>query len=412
MANFDAPDHLATIIASIDVPEKEMTEFTVREVVLIESLLTPGLQTSVKVHSFLHSPVKDLDQFKNKTIKLLIERPILKEFNMEDSLFVNQRIYRLANRKLINNNVEEFVLHACDDTLLNDARIVVSNQWPCATPSFVTREVLRVCAGANKIDIEDSYPARPYMAENIHPFQVIAQQADVALAGTDDPSFVHFMTYEDLGTHKFKSLYSMTRAGPLTDLEGNKMTFSYSETGEARTDANLGGYRNPFGVMTYSFPCDFDLLSDLLNGIDVDGSDINSLVTINPLTKLASLLGYNAQGCGIGSGVYKTSYTNMNSSMMQMYCPTNVETHLLKRQGRMNLLEKDKVALRITVPWNPMLHVGYVINFELYSKEFPDLKLFGSGEYLISTLQHTIKQGGYSTTIMDCVSVTTGSGLV
>lgn len=405
----DAPDYLATIEASIAVPQKELTEFTVREVVLVESLLTPGLQTSVKVHSFLHSPVKDLDKFKNATISLKINRPILSEFGYPTDMTVNQRIYRLSNRKLINNNNEEFVLHACDDTLLNDARSLVSKSWKCSDPSSIVSEILSTCVGAINSRVESSSPARPYIAENIHPFQVIAQQADFALAGSNDPSFLHFMTYDNDGAgtggiHNFRSLYTMTKQSPI-------ITLNYSETGEARTDSAVGGYRNPRAIMTYNFPCDFDLLSDILNGVDVNGSSIMSLIAINPFSKMVSLLGDQALGCGIGSGPVKIAMTNQNTAQDQDSCPTVVEDYMLKRQARMNLLEQDKVALRLTVPWNPIFHVGSVIKVELYSKEFPDQMLYGSGEYLISVMQHTLKQGGYSTTTLDCVSTTTGSGV-
>lgn len=399
-------DYLASIEAKFTVPERELQELTIREIVLIESLLTPGLQTAIKCHSYLHSPVKNLDSFRNSIAELYIKRPILSQFKMKDDLFVRQRVYRMANRKLINNNNEEFTLYACDDTLLNDARTLVSDSWRCDTPSDVVRKVLQQCLGvpSNKMSVEQSSPARHYMAENIHPFQVIAQQADVALAASNDPSFVHFMTYENEGTHKFQSLHTMTKQSPL-------ITLTYSETGEARTDENVGGYRNPRAIMTYSFPCDFDVLSDLLNGVEVDGSSINSLIVFNPITKLTSLLGNQALGCGVGGGALKTAVTNLNSAQEQDTCPSDVENHLLKRQARMNLLEPDKVALRLTVPWNPMFHAGYVINIELYSKEHKGLLLYGSGEYLISVVQHTIKQGGYSTTTMDCVSTTTGFGM-
>jgi hypothetical protein len=54
----------------------------------------------------------------------------------------------------------------------------------------VVSDVLVNCAGAINPDIEPSLPARDYIAENIHPFQVVNQQAEVALAGGNDPSFL------------------------------------------------------------------------------------------------------------------------------------------------------------------------------------------------------------------------------
>jgi hypothetical protein len=175
-----------------------------------------------------------------------------------------------------------------------------------------------------------------------------------------------------------------------------------------------GGYRNPYAIMQYSFPCDFDLLSDLLNGIDTNGSDLTSLTTINPFLGQFSLFGIQTINCGIGQGVYKVGMTNYNSAEQQDSCNFGIEQYLLKRQARMALLEPDKVALRLTVPWNPIFHAGKVIEIELFNKNDKDnsTKLYGSGKYLISSMIHTVKRGGFSTTTMDCVATTVGGGIV
>lgn len=402
------PDHLVNIETSFNVPDDILNDFTVQEVVLVESLRNPGLQTTIKAHSYLYNiPNKNLDGWKNAIGALTFTRPILAKFGFPDKLDVQQRIYRLSNRKLINNNNEEYIINMCDDTLLNDARSLVSDQWNCTSPSDIVSQVLQQCTGARRLDVEQSTPARDYIAENIHPFQVVAQQAEVALAEGNDPSFVHYMTYEDYGTHHFRSLKSLTQQSSIIDL-------SYTETGESKMDfgSQYAGYKNPRGIMQYSFPCDFDLLSDLLNGVDVDGKNISSLVVINPLSKEASVVGNKAVGCGIGGGVYKTAMTNMNTAQQQDSCNIDVETHLKERQARMNLLEQDKVALRLTVPWNPIYHAGKVITIKLYNKNKEGVLLYGSGDYLISTMVHTIKRGGFSTTTMDCVSTTVGKGIV
>lgn len=418
------PDDLNPELASIeakflfpgDVREAPvLNDFTVQEIVMMESLLTPGLQTSIKVHSHVHSlPDKNLDTWKNIFTDIKITRPILRQFDFNDTMEVRQRIYRLANRKLINNNNEEYVLHACDDSLLNNARSLVSKPFPCTLPHLVVQDVLTNCCGiapANQ-DIETTSTPRDYIAENVRPFEVVNQQADVALTSSMDPSFVHFMTYENYGTHHFKSLYNMTRQPALKDAKGDTLILSYSEgSGSKDVETNRqAGYRNPRSIMQYSFPCDFDLLADLLNGIEFDGSDITSIVTINPLLSEFTLLGNQTLDCGIGRGVYKVGMTNVNSSEQQSSCNIGIEEYMLKRQARMNLLEPDKVALRMTVPWNPIYHAGKVITVSLYNKTQNDIQLYGSGEYLIASMIHTIKRGGYSTTTMDCVSTTVGQG--
>jgi len=308
----------------------------------------------------------------------------------------------MDNRKFIGNNVsnnEEFTLHACDQSLLNDAKSLVSKSWKCIPPSDIVRHVLGSCVGVQKMDIESSSPARDYIAENIHPFQVISQQAQVALAAGNDPSFVHFMTYRNLGTHHFKSLKSMASQQPV-------MEFNYSESGD------VTGYGNPFAALGFSFPCDFDVLSDVLNGINESGQDKNTLTTVNPRDKSFSQLGNQGSGCGLGGFNYKTSATNKNSAKEQNSCPSEVETYMLKRQARMGLLERDKVALRISVPWNPIIHAGDVIQLKWKSKEDGQTDVYGAGTYLVASLMHKILNGGFSVLVLDCVASTVGRGEV
>jgi len=394
---------LASVLIGIEGADPaDITEVTPREVILGESLLTPGLQTSVKVHSFLHNtPTKWFDRFKGKGLKIEISKQILAELGMQDSMTVNQKIYRLDNRKLINNNTEEFTLRACDQSQLNDAEALISKSWKCTTPSEIVDYALNSCAGVSESQIQGSQPARDYIAENIHPFQVVSQQASYALDG-DDPSFVHFMTYNEIngnGVHHFESLKAMAAQAPI-------MSFTYNETNTT--------YLDPTSIMTYSFPCDFDLLSDILNGVNGSGSDVNSIALLNPLLKTFSLLGNDSYGCGVGSAVFKMAISNMNSAQQQDACPDYASVYLLKRQARMGLLEKDKIALRVVVPFNPILHAGKVINIRLYNKDsIPSLTpLYGSGDYLVLHMFHHILTGGLATTVMDCVSSTVGRGEV
>ena len=110
--------------------------------------------------------------------------------------------------------------------------------------------------------------------------------------------------------------------------------------------------------------------------------------------------------------------TNFNTEEAQDQCPSEIEKFLLKRQARMSLLEQDKIALTLTVPWNPMLNVGKMIDVKFPRKGIdedagPEYKLlYGSGRYLIVNLTHSIKNGGFSTTSMECVAQTAGQGMV
>lgn len=373
-----------------------LPDFTVQEIVMGESLLTQSPQTALTVQSYMHSiPSKNWDAFKNAPVRIRLKRKILEDLGLPSEMEVEQTIYRIDNRHLINQGNEEFTIHAIDSSMLDDAENLVSKSWKCVTPSVVVRDILSKCVNVRNMDIEDSVFARDYIAENIHPYQAINQQSTSALTLKDsDPSFLHFMTYENGGTHHFKSLKTMTEQTPT-------MMFQYSEQAKS--------FGHPQGIMTYSFPCDFDLLSDILNGYDRNGNDISSLMVFNPRDKTFSLVGNQKIGCGIGSGVFKMAATNINSAKDQNTCISGVEKFLQKRQARMSLIERDKIALRFTVPWNPSLNAGKTVEIKLLNKNSEGQQLlYGSGKYLILHLTHNIKRGGFATTTMDCVADTVG----
>lgn len=406
--------NLTRVDIEVDLPFEIVSNTTVLSITMVENLLTPGLQTSVQLDSFFHNPdIKDYDIFKYKVMGITITTPG-GDGAREKEQVISGRIYRQSNRRLINDNNEKFTLHLCDDSLLIDAVNMVSKSWKCETPDAIVDEVLQECLGVDpdKIKIMPGTvaPARDYIAQNIHPLQVINQQATVAMDG-DEPSFLHYMTYEDMdlddprGTHYFRSLKNMVE-------EADYMLdpYIYAVAGEPNT------YNKDQTILTYSFPCDFDILSDLLNGIDENGEDITSIFVINPKIKAVSMLGNDVVGCGLGAGPVKTVLTNIVSALDQDSCPTDVEHHMLLRQARMSLLEQDKIAFRCTIPWNPDLHVGNKIKVILPHKTYhQDMRggtvgeLYGSDTYLIVGLVHNILNGGYSTTTLDCITKTAGA---
>jgi len=380
--------------AQIGVQGQTFNDVTLKEIILSESLLTPGLQTAVTIQSWAYSnPQKIWGDYKAKNLSI----------NMSDGtglrnrqMSINQLLYRIDERDLDINvgQTESLTLHACDQTLITDAMALISKSWKCAMPSDVASYALS-CAGAGSMSVMNAGPSRDYIAENIHPFQVVSQQANAALYGGGDPSFLHFMRYSDPGggwipTHYFWPLGFMVTQSP-------GWVFSNSEA-----DGDLYNFKK---AISFSFPCVFDYLSDVLNGA-VGG---NSLSVINPFDQSGSLFGGMIGECGIGQGNHKTAITNSSSAEQQNSCPVGVEQYLLLRQARMGLLEKDKVALRITVPWNSDLHVGQMIGFSWLDKPGQDGRpIYGSGAYIIVALKHNIQLGGFGTTTLDCITDTIG----
>lgn len=391
-SSLEAGDGTTVLAITVDgVPESYLFESSIASVTCVESLLTPSIHTTIEVQdSIYYAPdnkVKDLNLFKGKTINMNLYK---KDLNKE--LIVKQTIYRIDNRKMMNMQIESYNMNCIDGDALKNAKNRVAQQWVCKTPTDVVKEVLG-CMGARFSRVENSVPTRNYSATNIHPYQVLSEQAEVALTDGVDPSFVHFMTFEnEIGTHHFRSLANMAKGGVVA-------YYTWNEKG-----SHEAGFANPFSIMSFEFPCDFDLLSDLLNGVDN-----SSGIVENIQNGMLSQFGSQQRLCGLGAGLTKYALTDMGSSEG---CDVSVEKYLHLRQARMSLLEQDKIGLRMTVPFNPGLHAGSVINASFLSKETvtkgqPE---YGSGDYLICSLSHSYKAGGFGTTTLDCVSETVAAG--
>ena len=376
-------------------------DITVKEVILGESLTTPGLQTAVTLQSAVYDKTgpKRWGEYKGKMLTLALSYSIQPEdpIGPENTLVISQKIYRIDNRELDINigQTETLTIHACDPSLLEDAKHLVSKSWKCVMPSTIVNFALSSgCLGNNvRTDIERAGPARDYVAENIHPFQVVAQQANVALKDDNNPDFVHYMTFENFGTHHFKSLKTLIKSQTVADYN----RFCNAEGGQG----SLLQFKK---AIAFSFPCDFDLLSDLLNGIDENGNAINTVSAWNPMNGTAFLYGgQGGTGCsGIGQGNAKEAITNKGTADAQNGCNFEVEKYLQLRQARMGLLEKDKIKFRMTVPWQPSMHVGQLIYFIHRDKETSS-QIYGTGTYLVVAMKHNVQFGGFGTTTIDCI---------
>lgn len=388
------------------VDSRFFEEFNIAHVTLTESLMSPTLQTKVNVQSYKHNGyVKDWDQLANKKIKIKIWRNLLLDNGYNHELNIENTIYRVSDREQMSNQLETFNIMAIDDTALVNAEKRISKSWKCTTPSEITSDVLKGCVKVPKLIIEQSTPARTFFAENIHPYQVVAQQADVALANSNDPSFLHYITYENiLGTHRFESLYGMTR-------KSTTWKYDYSEAGVIAER-----WENINAMFAYINPCDYDILSDAMNGVDRNtGKNQQSLMAINPFNGIHSIIGGKNSGCGMGGQETDTAFTNKGSAGSEPNCEIDVEKHKLTRTARLGLLDQDKVAFRLTVAFNPNLHVGKMIELNIPNKLYVngDVQVqpeYSSGNYLISALTHRLVNNGFGTTVIDCISKSVGNG--
>ena len=392
----------ATISLSGAVPP----DTAVKEVIIGESLLNPSAHVAVTLQSVIYTDYeKDWNLFRCSPMSLYIS-----DDNTENprTMQVNQQAYRCDNRHFSSLNtaqVEELTLHACDQTILKDAETVVNKSWKCSTPTEVVKYALQQIGASGSI-VESAGPARPYVAEYIHPLQVIQQQANVALADGSDPSFLHYMTINDGDGRNIHHFTPLTRLA-----QGTPYDIYASDTAiTGGKGFNQSIYRNYNIAINFSFPCDFDVLTDILNGVNCDGINLNQTRTFNFVNGVADAVGALNSALGMANKLF--AVTNLGTAQQQGAggggCETAVEKYLHKRQARMALLDKDKIALRITVPWSPWLHVGNKIHFHWFNRYNQSDELYGSGQYIIAHLTHNIQFGGYAVTNLDCIANTFG----
>lgn len=400
------------VSATINLNGANLPDVTVKEVIVGESLLNPSAHVAVTLQSAMFYTTAsgefiDWDQFRCKPININIS-----DTEGNRTMVINQTVYRCDNRRFTNTNTgntEDLTLHAIDQTILNDAGMVWGKTWKCATPGSIVKEALNKIGAKNSEVANNTGPGRPYSADSLHPLQVIQQQSNVALGGNgDDPSFLHYMTIKEQtgeNIHHFRSLYDLMNVKGHTPYE-----IFASDVGISGERGFAEAYSGSFAsaaqrtAVTFTFPCDYDVLSDILNGVDCEGQNKNDGRFFN----LASGDFGAAMGAVSSAANLFGSMTNKGTAQQQQGCETNVEKYLLKRQARMALLERDKTALRVTLPWSPWLHVGGQIMFNWKNRYNSNTNEYGHGRYLITSLTHNIQFGGYATTTLDCITNTFG----
>lgn len=463
----------------IDVEDKKLlAELSLLEIYIQESLLSPMPSMTIKVMDTTQL-IKNLFYWKvNKgqppKVKINLINPYID--GKKGILIDNLRIYRLDNRRLINYNAEEFNIHMVHDTAFNNMTGRMSHHYKKTELSKVVEDAMLSIGLSGSSDIEKTDLIRNYVSNNQHPYQVIAEIADMAMKGNRAP-FLHYMTFENvIGKQYFKSLNTLVVKNKVTG------TYKFNEAGRNKQ------LIDPYNIMSYEFPCDFDTLLDMSQGIlhnqKLYKDHKPSVVSINPFDGEVYLVDGKSHGNpktqGFGGTLNTGAWSNINlfetskkvnsgstgipglpaglsnltggiggitngisslqsglglaqnfltgnyfgaiGALFSLFGggekppvpwigiadqPSSVEKYFHTRPELLAFLHRERVDLKIVVPFSPERHVGDKINVEFYSKreKTKSSKDFGSGEYIIVHMTHSIKVGSYGTTTFECIKI-------
>lgn len=426
----DVPPVCSGIVKDIDigVEDKELmfSELSVTNVYVHESILSPTVQISVTFVDSVHL-IKNFLQYKiakgeMPNLSMTVINPM---FNIEGrgphgvtrdaELPINNfQVYRMDSRRPLNYHMEQFTLHICSPSIIKNQIYRMSDFYKMKELSKVVEDAMdSVGIKKNVRSIEKTDIHRDYISNNQHPFQVIAEITDMAMKD-NHAQYLHYMTTEEVqGKHYFISLKKLLNNA---EKKGFKPDFNYeySEKGANETFTIND-------IMTYEFPCDFDTLLDLSGGIIHNKEDHKnhkpSMVSINPFDGGIFMVDGKIHGDkklrGFGGALNAGAWSNKNNFEAPGLTsrPSGVEKYLHKRTENITFLHRERIDLKIVVPFNPRLHVGNLIDVSFYSKREKGSKNkdYGSGIYLVCHMTHDVKVGNYGTTILECIKVKEGS---
>lgn len=400
-------------LIEVDIDDKVniFGELSLNDVYVYESLLSPMPTITLKVTDTTHL-IKNLYNWKMKgnqppNVKINLLNPYIEDTLKRNLLIDNMKIYRIDGRKPINYHTEEFNIHIIHGTAFNNQIARMSDYYKKTELSRIVEDAFQSLGVTSASEAEKTEIIRNYMSNNQHPFQVISEIADMSMIGNRAP-FLHYMTLENIvGKHYFKSLNSLVVKNKVTG------TYKYNEKGFNKQLVD------PYNIMSYEFPCDFDTLLDLSGGIvhnyDLYKDHKPSMVSINPFDSEVYLVDGKSHGSrttqGFGGVLNTGAWSNINmfedSKGGIADQPSQVEKYLHRRSEILSFLHRERVDLKITIPFTPERHVGDKINVEFFSKRIGngDQKDFGSGEYLVVHMTHNIKVGAYGTSTLECIRV-------
>jgi hypothetical protein len=339
-----------------------------------------------------------------------------------DEIYKNLRVYKVAKRQLEGSQyTESYCLYFCSEELLLNEQIKICKAYPQQIISDNVNDILlnKLKVPSSKISmVETTTGLYDFIVPTIKPFDAINWMANYARPASGNPG-ADFFFFENKFGFNFTSLQTLFNGSPYsyyaynpknvdpTDLNGEVYTVSTYEI--------LDSFDTLRGVTTGTFAnklLSVDILSRRVKTTTFDYMNYqNEAVSLNgaPITNLYKNRFGKTQN-KTADAVYKLVYSNFNQKVVPYIESTSeeygtiasdihAETYIPHRTSQLNLVNYHRV--KISVPGDPGLTVGAVINFSLLSinpnQKAPDQ--FYSGNYLVTAVRHIINTNEYITVL-------------
>ena len=340
--------------------------------------------------------------------------------NIIDKTF---RIFKVAKRIPENEgNTETYSLYFCSEELLLSEQYKISKSYKGKDIAYNIKDILTnfLKVPSKKIaNIEATTGIYDFIVPNIKPFDAINWLSTYARPGPKIPG-ADMVFFENKEGFNFKSIQSLS--------DSDNAVFYNIYTYDPKNINNKNLEEEVLNVTTYEILSSYDALGEINSGMFA-----NKLISADILTRTKKETSFdylkywnddntgglnphpitnnytNRKGDKINDtdeACLKMVFSNFNQSnpaYTNVIKPGSVagnifaETYIPNRTAQLALANHTRV--KMSVPGDPNLTVGVVIDFQLISKN-PAEKLpdkFYSGNYLVTAIRHIINQSEYKT---------------
>lgn len=362
------------------------------------------------------------------------------------------RIYSVSNRGITKDQNENYLLNFCSEEVVLSEQYKVSKSYRNFKVSDIVKDILKnqINTRPEKVldqNIEETKGMRDIIIPTLKPFEAINWLCTQAISNTSKTEGSPYVFFENYNGYNFKSLqtlygqkvYQLYKYEPkntnmpedkrVQDMGAemlNVLSYDHVSNFDFINSVNTGGFANRLIAIdpvrqTYSVnDFDYDTYikktegpSDVIVKSDVDYKNLQGTTRLNDgiLTTNAKNRKGDMANTAYNS-VLKMVTTNTGQSTLNEYIKKHepsvkdifIETRVPFRTAQMSHIHT--VRLKISIPGDPLMTVGNVIEFYLpEQRRLEDgsrmWDLFYSGRFLVTAVRHTLSQENKYITTME-----------